>query len=205
VERSPPAQPPLLADSLAEAAHVLTGRSDGVVLLDIETTGLAGSPLFLIGLLSVEGGRLNLCQLFADRPAEEAWVLEGFFRKVDGFALLVTFNGARFDVPYLQERAAVHGIPRIALPPNLDLLPHARRRWQGALPDFRLTTLEAAICGRTRAGDVPGSEIPGRYAEFLRTGDRELIAPILEHNAQDLLTTAELLPYLLDATERIRR
>ena len=45
---------------------------------------------------------------------------------------------------------------------------------------------------RAARGDVPGFEIPGRYFSFLRSGDREPLEPVLEHNRLDLVSLAVL-------------
>ncbi|NIM71370.1 MAG: exonuclease, partial [Xanthomonadales bacterium] len=59
--------------------------------------------------------------------------------------------------------------------------------------DCRLQTVERYVCGRRRVGDVPGAQIPEVYHRFVETGDARLVAPILRHNAQDLVTVAEVL------------
>ena len=53
------------------------------------------------------------------------------------------------------------------------------------------------VCRRYRSGDVPGSEIPAIYHEFVRSGNLEPLLPVFKHNAMDLMTMAELLPKLV--------
>ena len=60
-----------------------------------------------------------------------------------------------------------------------------------------LIALEREILGVRRTGDVPGFEIPGRYFQFVRTGDARPLAAVLEHNRLDLLTLAALTARLL--------
>ena len=66
--------------------------------------------------------------------------------------------------------------------------------WGGAPPKddggCRLSTLERVLCGVRRVGDVPGLEIPGRYFQFLRTGDARPLEAVLEHNRLDLISLA---------------
>lgn len=45
----------------------------------------------------------------------------------------------------------------------------------------------------TRSGDLPGSEVPQRYFEFLKTGDVTLLEDIVDHNRQDIATLMSLL------------
>jgi uncharacterized protein YprB with RNaseH-like and TPR domain len=61
-----------------------------------------------------------------------------------------------------------------------------------------LQTLEERICGhppRTEE-DIPGEQIPIAYQTYLNNGNAWPIAHIIRHNAQDLLTMAELLIHL---------
>ncbi len=53
-----------------------------------------------------------------------------------------------------------------------------------------LGALEEAVLGFRRTGDVPGGEIPGRYFQYVRSGDVRPLAPVLEHNRLDLLSLA---------------
>jgi tetratricopeptide (TPR) repeat protein len=46
--------------------------------------------------------------------------------------------------------------------------------------------------GINRKGDVPGSEIPGIYFDYLRTGDARGLQPVFYHNALDIITLAAL-------------
>jgi len=60
-----------------------------------------------------------------------------------------------------------------------------------------LQALEKQLVGLRRRGDVPGFEIPGRYFQFVRSGDAAPIQAVLEHNRLDLLTLAALTARLL--------
>jgi len=77
-------------------------------------------------------------------------------------------------------------------PVHFDLLHHSRRRWKQVLPNCKLQTLERFLCGRARQGDIPGSEIPAAYHEFVRSGDARQIGDILHHNALDLVTLLQV-------------
>ncbi len=162
------------------------------VFLDIETTGLSGSPLFLVGLLFHRGEGLRLLQLFARDYSEEKPLLQYLTEVLGEFEVLVTFNGKSFDMPYIRDRCRYNILPFGVELHHFDLLHEYRRRWKRILPNCRLQTLESRICYRYRAGDIPGSEIPNAYHDFVRTGDARQIKSILHHNALDLLTMSEL-------------
>jgi hypothetical protein len=65
----------------------------------------------------------------------------------------------------------------------------------------RLGTLERVLCDVTRVGDVPGLEIPGRYFQFLRTGDARPLEPVLEHNRLDLISLAAVAAHAVQLVE----
>ncbi len=164
-----------------------------LIFVDLETTGLAGTPLFLIGTMTVEDGGLLVRQYLARDYSEERAVISLFLDVLSGKRLLVSFNGKSFDLPYVRVRAVANGMPFEADLPHLDLLHECRRAWRHALPDCKLQTLERHICGRARHSDIPGCEIPEAYHAFVRTSNAAEMVEILEHNVLDLLTLADLL------------
>jgi len=170
-------------------------RAEDVIFMDLETTGLGATPLFLIGTMAWEDG-LVVRQYFARDYSEEPAALSLFLEEAARRRLLVTFNGKSFDVPYVRVRAAATGTPfRLALA-HFDLLYECRRAWGEVLPDCRLQTLESRMCGRPRHEDIPGSEIPAAYHAFVRSGNAAEIVRILRHNMLDLVTMAELMTKL---------
>ena len=184
-----------LAPDLPEALADPTAGP--LVLLDIETGGLSSAPVFLAGLLEFHAGRAQIVQLLARDYAEEAALLVEVADRLARGSVVLTYNGARFDLPFLADRAIYHSVPFRLPAPHMDLLPRARRRYRGELPDCRLQTLESCVCGRARVGDVPGEQIPQLYHDFVRLGDAALLDPVLEHNRLDLVTLLELIPHLL--------
>lgn len=166
---------------------------EDILFLDLETTGLAGTPLFLIGTMVWQDGGLIVRQCFARDYAEERAVISLFLRDAARRRLLISFNGKSFDVPYVRVRAVTNGLAFSLRMAHLDLLHESRRAWRRRLPDCRLQTLERHICGRLRSADIPGSEIPDAYHAFVRTGNAVQMADVLEHNRLDLATLAELM------------
>jgi uncharacterized protein YprB with RNaseH-like and TPR domain len=168
---------------------------DRAVLLDLETCGLSGSALFLVGLLRRVDGRLAVELLLARDYSEEPAVLASLWQRIDADGVVVTFNGKSFDWPMVVDRSRRHLLFRGCRPPapqHIDLLHPARRRWRKQLPDCKLQTLERHICGRTRADDIPGSQIPAAYQQYVRTGFEREMDAILLHNAIDLVTLLDL-------------
>ena len=174
----------------SDNAQVIARRA---MVVDIETGGFAGTPVFLIGIVPLDCRPLRVLQLLArDYPEEEA-ILRAMARHAAERDIWVTFNGKSFDEPFLRDRATLH---RVTLPPtnvHVDVLHAARRRWRHELPNCRLGTLEAHILTRPRVGDVPSSDVPDLFHHFIRTGNANPLRPVLEHNRIDLVSSTELL------------
>lgn len=173
------------------------GQSPSSLLfLDLETCGLAGVPVFLVGTMRLAGDELEVRQYFARDYSEEKSMLFSFSRLAEKVGGFITFNGKSFDVPFLCGRMAYHRLefspPRV----HHDLVIEARRRWRSSLPNCRLQTIESFICCRNRSGDIPGSEIPGLYHDYVKTGEIRTLLPVFKHNILDLLTMVELMPKL---------
>ena len=163
------------------------------IFMDIETTGLSGSPLFLVGVMIWENGGFEVRQFLARDYAEEGAVIASFIEACSDTRLLVTFNGKTFDLPFIRARAAVNKLSFDLDLAHLDLLQVGRRVWGRSLPNCKLQTLERFVCGRTRVGDIPGSEIPDAYHEYVRTRNARQIVDVLKHNVLDLVTLADLM------------
>jgi uncharacterized protein YprB with RNaseH-like and TPR domain len=167
--------------------------SERMLFLDIETTGFHGTSLFLVGLMTREGGRFALRQLFARNYAEEAAVVAHLAEYYDCCDVVLTFNGRSFDLPFITDRAIVHRVNLPEVTADVDLLHAARRVWKDILPNCRLVTLEQMVCGRRRTGDLPSHLIPQAYHDYVQTGDARLMVDVIRHNAYDLVTMAHLL------------
>jgi uncharacterized protein YprB with RNaseH-like and TPR domain len=81
---------------------------DRAMYLDLETCGLAGAALFLVGLLRRIDGRLAVELLLARNYAEEKAVLVSLWERAATHDVLVTFNGKSFDWPMVLDRSTRH-------------------------------------------------------------------------------------------------
>ena len=180
-----------------EIGPLVQGYPQRTVFLDLETCGFSGSPLFLIGLIHQHSDALVLDQFFARDYREEPSVLAALLEYLGEASILVTFNGKSFDWPFVRDRLARHRLDRPDNPPHLDLLHTARRLFKGSLPNYRLQTLEASLCGRRRVGDLAGRQVAQAYHEYVRTGALRQIRQILRHNALDVLTMVQMTELLV--------
>lgn len=168
------------------------------VFLDIETMGLFSRPIILFGIGFLEHGQLVVRQyLLRDISEEPAALLATMDHFTADRPALVTFNGKAFDVPYISDRLAYYGMGSFFGAPHFDILHFSRRRWKKELPSLRLSALEKAILGIHRNDDVPGQMVPEFYETYLRSGNCGPLVPVVEHNRQDVISTAGLFFRLL--------
>ncbi len=165
---------------------------------DTETTGLstgAGTVIFLAGIARVAGERVHVTQyLLPDYPYEPP-LLRAVAADLGSSSRIVTYNGRSFDLPMLAARLTFHGLFReqASLPgAHDDLLPDARRLFRRPLGGARLADVEAGVLGVRRSSDCPGSEVPARYFGYLRGGSPDILAEVLDHNLQDVVSLALL-------------
>jgi uncharacterized protein len=169
--------------------------------LDTETTGLgtgSGTLPFLVGIGQWQGGELIVRQYLLPDHSHEPAFLTALAAAIPTDAWLVTYNGRSFDWPLLVSRYRLHRRDPPPIAGHFDLLPVARQLWKHRLGDARLATVEQAICGVARHGDLPGALIPERYFEYLRTRRPALLRDVVEHNCQDIVSLAEVLGVLAD-------
>lgn len=170
------------------------------LFLDTETTGLsggAGTVAFLVGMGFIEEDCFVVEQYLMKDYADEAEMLDRLARRMEGFDAVCTFNGKNFDLPLLSTRFTMCRMrDRWREMEQLDLLYPARRTWKLRIGSCRLSRLEEFILGQGREGDLPGSEVPQRYFDYLKCGDMGLLEDIIAHNRQDIYTLGTLLAHL---------
>ncbi len=183
---------------LPEAVGRALASRPGAAYFDTETTGLstgAGTVIFLAGVARMEGAQVIVRQfLLPDYPHEPA-LLRALVADLARFSRLVTYNGRTFDMPMLAARLTFHGLFReqASLPEQHDdLLPDARRLFRRPLGGARLSDVESGVLGVRRTSDCPGSEVPLRYFGYLRGGSPDILAEVLDHNFQDVVSLALL-------------
>ena len=169
------------------------------LFFDTETTGLsggAGTMVFNVGLGWFEDGAFVQEQLFLRDFAEEPAMLQAVADRIAERPVLVSYVGKSFDRHRIAARLAVC---RLAAPiltdRHLDLYYAARRAFGKELPDCKLRTVEERRLGLFRDDDLPGSEAPVAYLQWIRDG-RGAVDRVLEHNRLDVLSVAALLGFL---------
>lgn len=172
---------------------------DRCLFLDTETTGLhggAGTVVFAYGLGRFVGDEFVLEQTFLRDFGEEPAMLHHVAARLRECPVPVTFVGKSYDRHRIHARLAVHRIEAPVLTKvHLDLYHVVRRAHGKTLPDARLRTVEQHLLGLHRHDDLPGSEAPAAFLDWIR--DRSgPVDRVLEHNRLDVLSLAALLGVL---------
>ncbi len=171
---------------------------------DIESTGLRAESCyaFVLGIARPHEDRVRVEQIVPDGEEAERESLQRLSDALDGVSTLVTFNGARFDLPFVRARAERLGVP---LPfdrlEHLDLHRIARRLLRRSGHRFSLAAMEANVLGFVREHDLPGREAPAAWEHFRRSGDPSPVLQVLEHNRLDVLSMIPLAGILLGETD----
>ncbi|MBO6147938.1 MAG: ribonuclease H-like domain-containing protein [Lachnospiraceae bacterium] len=167
------------------------------IFLDIETTGLSrkNCHAYLIGTLRKSDAGYLMRIFLAAGPSEEKDLLLAATEYMGDFSPIVTFNGERFDLPFLKARCDLYGIDfspektfdlLTVLSPIKSLLP---------LNDLRLSTLEEFL-GISRTDSTSGKELIDVYNNYSKECRPELEDRLILHNSEDLLGLPGILPLL---------
>ena len=175
--------------------HGAAGDGADVNTADVDAAAGKGEPEVL-----------TLTQLFLSDYPGEAAMLERLRRLFAPRAARVSYNGRCFDSQVIRNRFLLNRLrpPDAPGTPEIDLLYPARRLWRGRLADLSLTRVEAEVLGVHRRDDLPGSEAPDAWFEWLRHGSKgakgmkaeNSIAGVVRHNHDDIIALVRLLAHL---------
>ncbi len=187
---------------LLESFQDLCSGEGPLVFWDLETSGLGDVPIFMLGVLlyfpsQPQAFRLEI--LTAKGFEYEEALLKEACDFLSQSRLWISFNGRSFDYPRLKKRAFRYDLEVPECEYHLDLLMQVRRRWKHDWPNCKLGTVERRLLNLERGKkDVPGSEVPERYNDYVATKNWKWMEPVLDHNRRDLVAMAVLLERLCE-------
>jgi len=175
------------------------GDINSVLFVDIETTGLSptSASIYLLGCCYFENGQWMIRQWLCENIGEERELLQAFLNHLTNFDTLIHFNGNKFDLPFIEKRASLHGLPisfegitGIDIYKRIYPYRHFLR-----LTNCKQKTLEEFLSIH-REDMYSGGELISVYKSFCTSHDEESLGLLLQHNRDDVYGMIRLLPIL---------
>ena len=185
-------------ESTVKCASLLA--KENFKFMDIETLGLSNVPIILIGIAEIKNNNIYTYQYLLKDKINEGAVISQYISHLDESSILVTFNGQRFDEPFIKTRARYYQINYNYNIPHYDLYYFSRNLWKNQLPNCKLQTIEKYIFGIEREDDVPGQFIPSYYETYLKENNIGPLMPIIKHNRIDIVSLAGFLEKIHNET-----
>ena len=150
--------------------------------LDIETTGLSADfhEITVVGICLVEGSGTRFVQLVGEDITEEA-----LLDVLDGVGTIYTYNGKRFDLPFLRSRLRLDLEAEFS---HCDLMYDCwRHNLHGG---FKAVEQQLGI-PRHLTG-IGGFEAVMLWWRYVNQGDRSALDLLLEYNREDVMNLVVL-------------
>ena len=145
--------------------------------LDIETTGLSPeyAEITVVGIHLVGEDEERFVHLVGDDINAES-----LLAALEGVSIIHTYNGSRFDLPFIQLRL---GIDLTELFEHCDLMYHC---WQCNLYGG-LKSVERQLGIPRRLVDINGYEAVRLWWRYVNDYDRKALDTLLEYNREDVV------------------
>lgn len=175
------------------------------MIFDIETTGFSReyAIIYMIGCIYKKNDHYEYFNMFAQNPEEECELINQFFQKLEEFQCIIHFNGNKFDIPFLQERAKRYNIKdEISCMESIDIY-ELIRPFRNSLefPNLKLDTLQQAL-GYSRDDLYTGGDLIQVYNNYTQRPRKKDYQQLLLHNKEDVEGMIYLLP-LIDTVQLI--
>ncbi len=177
-----------------------------IVAADIETTGLSPkrAAVILGGAVFADGKNRKAVQYFADSTEDEKALLEQYAALFARADVVVTFNGQRFDLPFLKTRMAKHGLSAAPIERlySMDLyrILRCHSHLPQILPNLKQKTVEAYLGDAdSRKDEIDGAKSVELYYEYMKSSGRQkerLLDTILLHNRDDIVRLSDMMRIL---------
>lgn len=174
-----------------------------IVVADIETTGLSpkSSAVVLGGAVFEEDSGRKAVQFFGDTIDDEAELLQRYVKLLSRADVIVTYNGQRFDIPFLMHRMKKHGIDTAPLEKLYSVDMYRILKYHSHLPEIlpnmKQKTIEVFLGdSESRTDEIDGAQSVKLYREYVRsTGARrgEILDYILLHNRDDIVRLSDMM------------
>jgi uncharacterized protein YprB with RNaseH-like and TPR domain len=116
-----------------------------IVYFDIETSNLNANYGVVLCACFLEDAtgkiktyRIDAYRGFKKDPANDKQLVIDIKKEIEEADILVSYNGKRFDIPFINARLAYWGIDTIRVPKHIDL--YSVIKWHYRLSDYKLQT-----------------------------------------------------------------
>lgn len=155
--------------------------------LDIETTGLSPSchEITVIGIYLPDSAENNVIQLVGDNITDI-----NLLEALDGVDTIYTYNGSRFDLPFIHVHHKVDLINQFG---HCDLMHHCwKQKLYGGLKSVeRQLGIDRSLKG------INGYEAVRLWWKYVNDYDTDALATLLEYNREDVVNLKALRDRLL--------
>lgn len=174
-----------------------------LVFFDTETTGLMGgssTAAFLIGTGYFEDDKFVTKQFLMNDYYQESDMISHLNDILTKHKAVVSYNGKSYDTHIVNSRSILNRLPRLLDEKiQLDLLHSTRRLYKRRLDSCSMHSIEENILNLHRVGDIPGSEIPEIFFNYVKYKDDSMLKKVVEHNLQDIVSMVAIAHKLLFA------
>ena len=187
---------------------------EDLLFLDIETLGLYDNAIIIVGIGFFRNKKYEIHLFFARSLEEEIAICEHLKNKIlPNFRSFVSYNGKRFDIPYIANRFLYYFDENPMISENdtpyeinnskfhhIDLYYTCRRRFKGLFDRYTLTNIEEKLLNLRRQNELPSSMVPICYKKYQTDPNRYigLIKECIEHNYYDVYSMPLILQKLLE-------
>ena len=171
--------------------------TSGSVFFDIETTGLSPdkSFVYLIGMAIRTPSGFKSIQLFAETPDNEPELLKYFCEYIENKETLISFNGYRFDMPFIKKRCKNYNIT-VPVINHLDILKQLKTVPKIlSVENYKQKTLESFL-SIIRDDIYNGKELINVYYDYIKSSDGSLFDCLILHNLEDVCNMTLLVDIL---------
>jgi uncharacterized protein YprB with RNaseH-like and TPR domain len=155
--------------------------------LDIETTGLSpnSDQITVIGIYHADGARSKFVQLVGDRVTPE-----NLLESMRGTSVIYTYNGSRFDLPFINRRL---GVDIESMYRHCDLMYSC---WDNELYGG-LKGVEKQLNIPRKLKEMNGYEAVRLWWRYVNSYDEKALSLLLEYNKEDVVNLKTLRDRLL--------
>lgn len=190
-------------EQASHALHIIHSDASlrSGIFFDIETTGFSAqkNAIYLIGCGHYINSQWELIQWLAEDESseEQIMILNSFFEYIRQSDTLISYNGASFDLPFIQKKcSAFHLESDFTTFIHRDLYKDIQKiKHLLCLENLKLKTVERFL-GIYREDMYSGGELIPIFKKYCETHDDRLLDLLLLHNMEDIKDMLFILPVL---------